>query len=246
MSRNKRTVLVIEDDDEEEDYQSQSQSQTGAQLSPEDKTKLAGIVCNFLLVAESKKIPVKRSDIVKAVLKEHGRQFTAVMAQATDILEKVFAYKVVELESKKNNYILINNIGTAHSDNENTCKGSDAAKIGLLTCILAGIFMTGELMPEGSMKEYLKKLDIDLDSKEVHPAFGNISKLINQDFVRQKYLEITQDTTADPPTREYRWGERAHHELSKKDVLELVCKVYGNNMRPQTWTTQWRVAQGQE
>ncbi|KAK8739341.1 hypothetical protein OTU49_003587 [Cherax quadricarinatus] len=181
---------VESSDEEEEENQSQSQSQKNTQLSQHPKTKLAGLVCNYLLVAETK---------------------------------KVYAYKVVELE--KNSYILINNIGTVHSDSEHASKKSDDSRTGLLTFILTGIFMTGEMMQEGSMREYLRKLGIDLTSRDAHPVYGNVSKLINQDFVKQRYLAITQDTTTDPPSREYRWGERAQHELSKRDLLELVCKI---------------------
>ncbi|KAK8739338.1 hypothetical protein OTU49_003587 [Cherax quadricarinatus] len=235
---------VESSDEEEEENQSQSQSQKNTQLSQHPKTKLAGLVCNYLLVAETKKIPVRRAEIVKATMKDHGRHFTSVMEEASNILEKVYAYKVVELE--KNSYILINNIGTVHSDSEHASKKSDDSRTGLLTFILTGIFMTGEMMQEGSMREYLRKLGIDLTSRDAHPVYGNVSKLINQDFVKQRYLAITQDTTTDPPSREYRWGERAQHELSKRDLLELVCKIYGQNMRPEIWTSQWRTIQREE
>ncbi|KAG7162686.1 Non-structural maintenance of chromosomes element 3-like, partial [Homarus americanus] len=190
------------DEASDDDCNTSSQSQRDTEISSETQTKLAGLVCNYLLV---------------------------------------YAYKVVELE--KSNYILINNIGTNHSDHDNTSKISDTAKTGLLTAILAGIFMTGELMQEKHFIQYLKKLDVDILSKNPHPELGNVAKLIHQEFTKQKYLEITSDTTTDPPTREYRWGERAHLELSKRDILELVCKVYGNHMRPERWMSQWKIVQ---
>lgn len=233
-----------ESDENDEEEETQSQSQRKSQLSSEARTKYAGLVCNYLLTAESKKIPVGRADIRKIVLKEHGRHFSAVMAEAAVMLKKVYAYRVVALK-KKNNFILINNLGTSYSDNDSSSK-NEAAKMGLLTAILTAIFMTGEVMQEGPMREYLKKLSVDVDTKEVHPVFGNVSKLIYQEFVKQKYIDITQDTATDPPTREYRWGERAHQELSKRNVIDLVCKVYGNNMRPEVWTSQWKIALREE
>ena len=47
-----------------------------------------------------------------------------------------------------------------------------------------------------------------------------------QELKRQRYLEITIDKTSDPSVREYHWGERAHLEFPKKELLELVCKVF--------------------
>ncbi|XP_042233341.1 non-structural maintenance of chromosomes element 3 homolog [Homarus americanus] len=225
----------------DDDCNTSSQSQRDTEISSETQTKLAGLVCNYLLVAECKKIPAKRADIKKLIPKENARHLPKIMAEVNNIMEQVYAYKVVELE--KSNYILINNIGTNHSDHDNTSKISDTAKTGLLTAILAGIFMTGELMQEKHFIQYLKKLDVDILSKNPHPELGNVAKLIHQEFTKQKYLEITSDTTTDPPTREYRWGERAHLELSKRDILELVCKVYGNHMRPERWMSQWKIVQ---
>lgn len=46
-----------------------------------------------------------------------------------------------------------------------------------------------------------------------------------QGFVRKKYLEIETESSSDPPIVMYKWGERAHAEFSKKQMLDLVCKV---------------------
>lgn len=43
--------------------------------------------------------------------------------------------------------------------------------------------------------------------------------------MRKKYLEVENDTSSDPPTVLYKWGERAHAEFSKKEMLDLICKV---------------------
>lgn len=64
------------------------------------------------------------------------------------IFLQVYAYRVVELE-KKYNYILINKIGTSYFDSDNSSNSNDVTKMGLLTAILAAIFMTGEVMQEG-------------------------------------------------------------------------------------------------
>lgn len=245
---------IVEDSSDEEPSQSQpasqlSQSQGGGEISDQDKKVLAGNVCNYFLVSDCKKIPAKRSDIVKSVLKDHGRHFKEVMAEANQIMERVYGYKVVELE-KKNQFIMINTLMMNNQDDDDLLlaptSNSEVANIGLVTAILAGIFMSGQVMQEGPMREYLKKLGIDIDSREEHPTFGNVTRYIHQDLVRQQYLQITLNKDVEPPSNEYRWGERAHKELSKKDILELVCKVYGNQTRPEDWVAQWKIVKKEE
>ncbi|XP_042885391.1 non-structural maintenance of chromosomes element 3 homolog [Penaeus japonicus] len=245
---------AIEVSSDEEPSQSQpasqlSQTQGSSEISSENMRILASNVCNYLLVSDCKKIPAKRADIVKSVLKEHSRHFKEVMAEANQILERVYGYKVVELE-KKNHFIMINTLITNNSDEDDlllaSTTSSEAANLGLVTAILAGIFMSGEVMQEGPMREYLKKLGVDIDSREDHPTFGNVTKYIHQDLVRQQYLQITLNKDVEPPSNEYRWGERAHKELSKRDILELVCKVYGNQTRPEDWVAQWKIVKRED
>ncbi|CAL4130466.1 unnamed protein product [Meganyctiphanes norvegica] len=233
----------VSDEEMDEDDNMGSQS-SQALLSDNDRRTLAGHVVNYMLVADCKKVPVKRSEINKGVLKEHSKQFNNVMAEVTRILSKVYGYRVVDLE--KGQYILVNNMSPTLRDHDvfpATRSRNDAATMGLVTAILAGIFMSGELMQEGPMREYMKKLRIDIDSKDPHAIFGNVNKLIMQDLVKQCYLSISFDKSTDPPSKEFRWGPRAHVEISKKHMLELVCKIYGDDMRPEQWASQWKVVQ---
>ncbi|XP_068201100.1 non-structural maintenance of chromosomes element 3 homolog [Palaemon carinicauda] len=225
-------MLHLSDSEEEEEY-TQASSQD---ISDEEKKHLAGKVANYLLLNEYQKIPSKAQDIRKLVLKEKSRHFNHLIKKASELLEKVYGYKVADLDKK--GFILINTVKISEGPIISSVSNNDEI-IGLLTVILTGIFMSGGVMHEGQIKEYLKNFKIDLEVKTNHPVFGNIDKLLHQDLRKQCYIDITYDKSVEPPTREYRWGERAHLELSKKNVLELVCKVYGNNMRPEMWTSQW-------
>ncbi|ROT78913.1 hypothetical protein C7M84_002374 [Penaeus vannamei] len=129
---------IVEDSSDEEPSQSQpasqlSQSQGGGEISDQDKKVLAGNVCNYFLVSDCK---------------------------------KVYGYKVVELE-KKNQFIMINTLMMNNQDDDDLLlaptSNSEVANIGLVTAILAGIFMSGQVMQEGPMREYLKKLGIDIE-----------------------------------------------------------------------------------
>ena len=58
-----------------------------------------------------------------------------------------------------------------------------------------------------------------------HEVFGDVKKLLTQEFSRQGYLEVTKQPSMEPPVTEFRWGQRAKNETSKRKVLEFVSKV---------------------
>ena len=58
-----------------------------------------------------------------------------------------------------------------------------------------------------------------------HKVFGDVKKLITQEFVRQNYVEYIRQPNTDPPHYELKWGARAKAEITKKNVLQFVCQV---------------------
>lgn len=58
-----------------------------------------------------------------------------------------------------------------------------------------------------------------------HAVFGDVKKLLNTEFVRQGYLDYQRLANMEPLAYEVRWGPRAKHEVSKMDILNLVCQV---------------------
>merc|ERR1711915_837260 len=135
-----RSQPVQESSDEEmdEDYDNTQGGTQSSQvaLNDSDRRTLAGHVVNYLLVADCKKVPVKRAEINKGVLKEHSKQFNTIMAEATRILSKVYGYRVVDLQ--KGQFILVNNMSATLRDHDAfpaTRSRSDAATMGLVTAI---------------------------------------------------------------------------------------------------------------
>jgi hypothetical protein len=59
----------------------------------------------------------------------------------------------------------------------------------------------------------------------VHEVFGDTKKLLTQEFVRQGYLEYTRQPNSDPPMYDFRWGQRAKVEISKRSCLNFVSQV---------------------
>nr|XP_027238739.1 non-structural maintenance of chromosomes element 3 homolog [Penaeus vannamei] len=107
------------------------------------------------------------------------------MAEANRIMERVYGYKVVELE-KKNQFIMINTLMMNNQDDDDLLlaptSNSEVANIGLVTAILAGIFMSGQVMQEGPMREYLKKLGIDIELPRRAPYLWQRHKIYSSIF----------------------------------------------------------------
>ncbi|XP_077725242.1 protein ENTREP2 isoform X3 [Canis aureus] len=104
-----------------------SQSARRAGASPEVgprsqqqlELKVAELV-QFLLIKDQKKIPIKRTDILKHVIGDYKDIFPDLLRLAAERLEYVFGYRLVELEPKSNTYILINTLEPVEEDAEIT------------------------------------------------------------------------------------------------------------------------------
>ncbi|NXV55942.1 NSE3 protein, partial [Molothrus ater] len=192
----------------------------------------------FLLVKDQKKIPIKRADMLKNVIREYRNAYAEIVRRADRILQEVFGLQLVEIDTKRHIYILINNL--PHAEGQHLCRGKEKEVMGLLLVILSFIFMKGnsvkdsEFSPKppslyphfsfsltphfpGALWEFLHLLRV-YPGKQ-HSVFGDVRKLVTEEFVRQKYLETTPIPLTDPPEFKFQWGPRAEKETSKKDVL---------------------------
>ncbi|NXU10694.1 NSE3 protein, partial [Pardalotus punctatus] len=211
----------------------------------------------FLLVKDQKKIPIKRADMLKNVIGEYKDAFPEILNEAGRTLQEVFGLQLVEIDAKRHTYILINNL--PHPEGQYLCKVKDKEKMGLLLLILSFIFMKGNSVKDsesspttphtlfslctppsltppflGALWEFLRLLRV-YPGKQ-HRVFGDVRKLVTEEFSRQKYLEITAIPLTDPPEFKYQWGPRAEKETSKKDVLNFVAKMQGKD--PRFWASQ--------
>ena len=58
-----------------------------------------------------------------------------------------------------------------------------------------------------------------------HETFGDVKKLVTQEFVKQAYLDFTKLPNSERPVFEVRWGQRAKLETSKMKILKFVSLV---------------------
>ncbi|XP_041035545.1 necdin-like 2 isoform X1 [Carcharodon carcharias] len=231
-----------EDSDMDDVGPSQSPTRSQAQhnldkLTPAAVDRKMSEVVQYILIMEQRKIPVKRKDIIKHVLKEYRSRYTEIMKRTVRTFHQVFGLDLVEIDTKNHAYILVNKLDRVEGDNMNW--GDATPKMGLLMVILSIIFMKGNVVKDSLLWHTLKKLRVD--PSERHNDFGDVKKLITEEFVKQKYLDYSRVLHTDPVEYEFRWGPRASKETSKLKVLEFVAKMH-NNQDPKTWATQYKEA----
>ncbi|XP_024075345.1 non-structural maintenance of chromosomes element 3 homolog isoform X4 [Terrapene carolina triunguis] len=153
---------------------------------------------------------------------------------------QVFGLQLMEIDPKHHIYILVSILPRLEVDN---LKQDDCtAKLGLLTVILSFLFMKGNAAKESAVWETLRRLRVDPGVR--HEVFGDVKKLVTEEFVRQKYLEYNRIPHTDPPEFEFQWGARAAKETSKMQILRFVAKI--QNKDPKAWSTQYTEAAAEE
>lgn len=213
--------------------QAQATFATELRTQKQLELKVAELV-QFLLIKDQRKIPIKRSGILKHVIRDYKDIFPDLLKLAAEQLHYVFGYKLVELGPKSNSYILVNTLEPVNEDGElRGYQGTPTS--GLLMIILGLIFMNGHSIPENDVWDFLRRLGVYPTKK--HSVFGDPKKLITEDFVRQRYLESRRIPHTDPVDCELQWGPRANLETSKMKVLKFVAKIHKQD--PKDWPTQY-------
>ncbi|NWT07386.1 NSE3 protein, partial [Mionectes macconnelli] len=205
----------------------------------------------FLLVKDQKKIPIKRADMLKNVIREYRDACMEIISQAGRILQEVwrgrgllgwwppqgltlllpqtFGLQLVEIDPKLHSYILVSSLPCAKANHP--CRAKEKEKMGLLIVILSFIFMKGNAVKDSTLWEFLRWL-------RVYPGAGHPpgDPLKPPPTPLSRYLKITPVPLMDPPQFSYQWGPRAAQETSKEEILNFVAKVQGKS--PKFWTSQ--------
>uniref|UniRef100_A0A9L0TQB7 MAGE domain-containing protein n=1 Tax=Equus caballus TaxID=9796 RepID=A0A9L0TQB7_HORSE len=192
------------------------------------RTKKANKLVKYLMIKDYKKIPIKRSDMLKDVIREYDEHFPEIIERATYTLEKKFGIHLKEIDKEEHLYILV---CTRDSSARLLGKTKDTPRLSLLLVILGVIFMNGNRASEAVLWEALRKMGLRPGVR--HPFLGDLRKLITDDFVKQKYLEYKKIPNSSPPEYEFLWGLRARHETSKMRVLRFIAQ--NQNRDPREW-----------
>ncbi|XP_026223125.1 necdin-like 2 isoform X2 [Anabas testudineus] len=236
--RQPSTFMAQEEDDDDPSFTqpSTSQVQRGLEkLSAAQVDQKTAEVVQYFLVKDQKKIPIRRADLVKHVLKEYRSIYPEIMKRAARTFDQVFGLKLIEIDTKNHMYILINKLETAEGAPP---INPSNPKMALLFVILSVIFMKGGVVKENVIWNTLKKLRVDPADK--HEEFGDVKKVLTDEFVRQRYLEYVRIPHTEPVEHEFHWGQRADLEVSKAKILEFIGQLHEQD--PQSWIQQYREA----
>ncbi|XP_049575872.1 necdin-like 2 [Syngnathus scovelli] len=227
---------VGEDEDATYTQPSVSQVQRNLEkLSPSQVDQKITEVVQYILVKDQKKIPIRRADLVKNVIKEYRNVYPEIMKRVTHTFEQVFGLKLVNIDTKNQLYILINKF-EATAGGPSFCVANP--KTGLLFFILSVIFMKQGVAKESLIWNMLEKLRINPTKK--HEDFGDVKKMVTDEFVRQRYLEYVLIPHSDPPEHNFLWGPRADKEVSKAKILQFVAELHDQD--PRNWKHQYAEA----
>uniref|UniRef100_A0A4W2FUL7 MAGE family member D2 n=1 Tax=Bos indicus x Bos taurus TaxID=30522 RepID=A0A4W2FUL7_BOBOX len=196
----------------------------------------ANDLVKYLLVKDQTKIPIKRSDMLKDIIKEYTDVYPEIIERAGYSLEKVFGIQLKEIDKNDHLYILLSTLEPTDAGILGTTK--DSPKLGLLMVLLSIIFMNGNRSSEAVIWEVLRKLGLRPGIH--HSLFGDVKKLITDEFVKQKYLDYVRVPNSNPPEYEFFWGLRSYYETSKMKVLKFACKVQKKD--PKDWAMQYQEA----
>ncbi|XP_006166991.1 melanoma-associated antigen D2 isoform X1 [Tupaia chinensis] len=196
----------------------------------------ANDLVKYLLAKDQTKIPIKRADMLKDIIKEYTDVYPEIIERAGYSLEKVFGIQLKEIDKNDHLYILLSTLEPTDAGILGTTK--DSPKLGLLMVLLSIIFMNGNRSSEAVIWEVLRKLGLRPGIH--HSLFGDVKKLITDEFVKQKYLDYARVPNSNPPEYEFFWGLRSYYETSKMKVLKFACKVQKKD--PKEWAAQYREA----
>uniref|UniRef100_T1J0E5 MAGE domain-containing protein n=1 Tax=Strigamia maritima TaxID=126957 RepID=T1J0E5_STRMM len=209
-------------DDEYGPSQTQTQGKS-SQLSGAEINSLADSLVHYIFVCDQKKNPIKQIDMRKQVLKENGAAIKNVLEVAKEKLTQIFGVVLQPIVGRAGQFMLINKIQDDLETPIITWSEDEQVKSCLLFIILSAIFMNENVMSDEQLWTMLKKFGIEPDV--AHEEFGDVKKLINNEYKQQLYLDVVKNATNEPPSYEYRWGPRAISEISKTNVLDFVCTV---------------------
>ncbi|XP_034534279.1 necdin-like 2 [Notolabrus celidotus] len=240
-SQSKRSAGPLVNQEEEDDVTFTQPSSTQVQRGLEKLTsaqvdqKTAEVV-QYFLVKDQKKMPIRRADIVKHVVKEYRNIYPEIINRAAQMFDKVFGFKLVEIDTKNHLYILVNKLEPTEAPSPIPAPVNP--KMGLLFVILSVVFMKGGAVRENLVWNMLKKLRVD--QGERHDEFGDVKKVVTDEFVRQRYLEYVRIPHTEPIEHEFRWGQRAELEVSKTQILKFMGELH--EVDPQSWSQQYKEA----
>ncbi|XP_023177072.2 non-structural maintenance of chromosomes element 3 homolog [Drosophila hydei] len=207
-------------------HSQQSTNATQAESQHIEIDQQVRAILNYILCHSANKVPIKHNDLIH--LADGKTEVSKRFPLVTQLLEERYGIKVVQLEGNPKRYICI-----AESPPTSTFELTAAQRpqFTLLYIILTYAFLRGCRIEESKLFAMLDMLGVNVH--EEHEYFGSeISKLIEETFVKQEYLkrERSQLSPYDDPKITYGWGQRAKCEFTYQQIIQFASKIFNQDV----------------
>lgn len=156
-------------------------------LSHELNKKVTELV-QFLCVRYVTKDPTPKAEMLRSVFREHEDNFPVTFSEVCECVEVVSGTEVKEVDPTSHSCDLVKSLNLSYDKRLSDDWGMP--KTSLLILILGMTFMEGNCAPEEKIWEVLNMMGLYAGQKD--PIYGEPSKLINNDLMKQQYLDYRQ------------------------------------------------------
>lgn len=212
-----------------------------AQLGPEAPTpaqlvQKAHELMWYVLVKDQKRMVIWFPDMVKDVIGSYRKWCRSILRRSSLVLARVFGLHLRLTSLHTMEFSLVRALGPEELDR--MALSSRMPMTGLLLMILSLIYVKGRGARESAVWNVLRILGLRPWKK--HSTFGEVRRLITEDFVQQNYLKYQRVPHVEPPEFEFFWGSRASREITKMQIMEFLARVFKKD--PQAWPSRYREA----
>ncbi|XP_023568517.1 necdin isoform X2 [Octodon degus] len=218
-------------------YQPPSAPQPGpAPPAPAQLVQKAHELMWYVLVKDQKKKVIWFPDMVKDVIGSYKKWCRSILRRTTLILARVFGLHLRLVSLHTMEFALVKALSPEELDR--VALNNRMPMTGLLLMILSLIYVKGRGARESAVWNVLRILGLRPWKK--HSTFGDVRKLITEEFVQQNYLKYKRIPYTEPPEYEFFWGSRASQEITKMQIMQFLSRVFKKD--PQAWPSRYREA----
>ena len=169
------------------------------------------------LFSFTRNIPIRKEDLVKSVLKEHGKQFPKALEKSQNMLRDICGLELSDLIMEgqgvgrgKNMYVLKSTLSVDVRellDEQDRRQGiqDDAtpetwitqqhiAQRGLVLMIITGLYLKKGSMDQDEFVELFKRFNLEHTDEMPHPQLGTTVKSFVETLIKQGYIDRTLKT----------------------------------------------------
>ncbi|ELK25296.1 Melanoma-associated antigen B10 [Myotis davidii] len=188
-------------------------------------SRVVSKVVQFMLEKLSKKEPIIQNALLRIVKRKYKEQFPEILKRVFERMDLVFGLDFKEINPSNHSYAFFNKQGL-RVEGDLSCD-EVVPKTGFLMVLLGVIFMNGNFATEEEIWKCLKVYGVHPGKK--HLIFGEPREFITKDLVEQHYIECRQVPNSNPSRSLFLWGPRAHADIGKMKVLDVLARIYNKH-----------------